>query len=223
MMPPGAEWVLIMPGQPPIVMAPGQPPVVMAPGQWPGVMAPGQQPGFQAPGQLPGFQAPGQLPGFLAPGQQPGQLPTAPSPAMPVPGQQPPAAAPSASQQALVQAVLDGVNRERSKAGLAPLALSPQLCAVATERSQDMASRNYFSHTDPDGHDPWWHYQQAGLAYKAAGENIAEGQPTPESVVSDWMNSPGHRANILNPAFRTIGIGVVQSAHGLVWTQDFAG
>jgi uncharacterized protein YkwD len=135
----------------------------------------------------------------------------------------PPVSPPVQGQDAAVQAVLAGVNAERAKAGLPPLALSRELSGVATARSQDMANRNYFAHTDPDGHDPFWHLQQAGIAFQTAGENIAEGQPTPESVVSDWMNSPGHRANILNPAYRTIGIGVVASGHGLVWTQDFAG
>jgi len=84
-----------------------------------------------------------------------------------------------------------------------------------------MARRNYFAHTDPDGHDPFWHLQQAGIAFTSAGENIAEGQPTPEAVMSAWMNSPGHRANILNPTYRSIGIGVVQGPEGPVWTQDF--
>ncbi|MDB5095674.1 MAG: polymerase [Cyanobacteria bacterium RYN_339] len=149
--------------------------------------------------------------------------PPPPAPLPPVVLAPPGPLQPTAGQDAVIQAVLDGVNRERAKAALPPLTLSRELNTVAAARSQDMAARNYFDHTDPDGHDPFWHLQQAGIAFRTAGENIAEGQATPESVVSDWMNSPGHRANILNPAYRTIGIGVASSSHGTVWTQDFSG
>jgi len=108
-----------------------------------------------------------------------------------------------------------------AEAGLSPLSLSPQLSRVARAKSQDMKDKKYFDHTSPTYGSPFEMMKAFGISYSIAGENIAKGQPTPEAVVKAWMNSPGHRANILNPAFTQIGVGYVGGAH--YWTQMFIG
>lgn len=121
------------------------------------------------------------------------------------------------------QRVVELTNRERSIRGLPPLAAKFGLQYAAEKRSTDMIVRNYFAHVDPDGRDPFSVLRRNGVAYRTAGENIALGQRTPEDVVRDWMNSPGHRANILNPRFGHIGVSAVQNrATGqITWTQLF--
>ena len=111
------------------------------------------------------------------------------------------------------------VNAERQSNGLPPLEMDDRLSSVARAHSIDMAQRGYFDHTDPDGQSPFDRIGAAGIAYFAAGENIAWGAATPESVVKGWMDSPGHRANILNEKFTRIGIGY----YDLYWTQVFIG
>ncbi|MFI1166760.1 sigma-70 family RNA polymerase sigma factor [Streptomyces sp. NPDC020801] len=113
------------------------------------------------------------------------------------------------------------VNKERAAAGCAPLTEDPQLDAAAQGHSDDMAARNFFDHTNPDGKDPGQRITAAGYRWSTYGENIAEGQQSPESVMNSWMNSPGHRANILNCAFKNIGVGVHKGSGGPWWTQDF--
>ncbi|TSI02606.1 CAP domain-containing protein [Lysinibacillus sp. BW-2-10] len=115
--------------------------------------------------------------------------------------------------------VVELTNAERAKAGLAPLQMDTPLMAVAREKSADMSKNNYFSHTSPTYGSPFDQMKAAGISYKAAGENIAQGQKTPEQVVQAWMNSEGHRANILNGSFTHIGVGYV--ADGNYWTQQF--
>lgn len=110
-------------------------------------------------------------------------------------------------------------NVERQKAGLAPLEISTPLMAVAEDKSEDMAKNNYFSHTSPTYGSPFDQIQAAGIDYRAAGENIAQGQKSPEEVVQAWMNSEGHRANILNANYTHIGVGYVED--GNYWTQQF--
>ena len=119
--------------------------------------------------------------------------------------------------------VVDLTNRERSMRGLPPLTAKFGLQWAAEKRSTDMIVRGYFDHVDPSGRDPFTVLRQNGVRYRTAGENIALGQRTPEEVVRDWMNSPGHRANILNPRFGHIGVSAVQnSATGQIyWTQMF--
>lgn len=120
--------------------------------------------------------------------------------------------------------VLDLVNQERAKAGLNPLTLNAKLSSVATKKSQDMADLNYFDHTSPTYGSPFDMMKQFGVSYQTAGENIAKGQTSPEQVMDGWMNSPGHRANILNASFTQLGVGVVKNANGqLIWTQMFIG
>lgn len=112
-------------------------------------------------------------------------------------------------------------NQERTQRGLQPLKINTTLSKMARDKSQDMANNNYFSHQSPTYGSPFDMMKQYGISYSTAGENIAEGQQTPQEVVNAWMNSPGHRANILNPDFTEIGVGYV--AQGNIWTQDFIG
>ena len=111
------------------------------------------------------------------------------------------------------------VNIERSKNGLSPLTYDWELSRVARYKSQDMKDNNYFSHTSPTYGTPFQMMKSFGITYKTAGENIARGYNTPESVVNGWMNSSGHRANILNSTYTRIGVGYVKD--GNYWTQMF--
>lgn len=113
------------------------------------------------------------------------------------------------------------VNIEREKNGLAPLKASSQLSNVARMKSQDMATKNYFSHTSPTYGSPFDMMKQFGISYKTAGENIAKGYLSPASVMNGWMNSSGHRANILNSSFGTIGVGAYKVGSTIYWTQMF--
>jgi len=113
------------------------------------------------------------------------------------------------------------VNEQRAANGLAPLTLSEELSNVARTKSQDMHDNNYFSHTSPTYGSPFDMLKSFGISYRAAGENIAMGYSTPEAVVNAWMNSAGHRANILSASYTQIGVGYV--ADGNYWTQEFIG
>jgi uncharacterized YkwD family protein/spore coat assembly protein SafA len=114
------------------------------------------------------------------------------------------------------------VNAERAKAGLAPLKENWELSRVARYKSQDMIDNNYFSHTSPTYGSPFQMMKDFGISYQAAGENIAAGQRTPAEVVDAWMNSEGHRKNILSPTYTEIGIGYVKGgSYGHYWTQMF--
>lgn len=112
------------------------------------------------------------------------------------------------------------VNQEREKAGLSPLTVNAQAAEAAQVRAGEI--ENLFSHTRPDGTSFVTALQEAGVSYRGAGENIAYGQKTPEQVMEGWMNSQGHRANILNPNFTAIGVGYYQNSRGVsYWTQLF--
>ena len=113
------------------------------------------------------------------------------------------------------------VNEIRTSNGLGLLMADESLSRVARIKSQDMKDNNYFSHTSPVYGSPFDMMKQFGISYKTAAENIAMGYKTPQAVVDGWMNSPGHRANILNASFNTIGVGYVAS--GNYWTQMFVG
>jgi len=113
------------------------------------------------------------------------------------------------------------VNEQRSKNGLKPLTANWELSRVARYKSQDMVDNRYFSHTSPTYGTPFQMIRAFGLTYRTAGENIAYGQRTPQAVVNAWMNSSGHRANILNASYTQIGVGYVSSGH--YWTQMFIG
>ena len=124
----------------------------------------------------------------------------------------------------LAKEVVAIVNQERAKQGLAPLKDNWQLARVARYKSEDMRDKNYFSHTSPTYGSPFDMMKNFGIRYMAAGENIAMGQQTPASVMNSWMNSPGHRANILSKNFTEIGVGVAKSKSGTIyWTQQFIG
>jgi len=111
------------------------------------------------------------------------------------------------------------VNQKRAEKGLSPLKEDWELSRVARFKSQDMKDKNYFSHTSPTYGSPFDMIKSFGISYKSAGENIAKGQSTPQAVVNAWMNSSGHRANILNSSYTHIGVGYV--AQGKYWTQMF--
>lgn len=130
---------------------------------------------------------------------------------------------PSTQVSNFQQQVVDLVNQERAKNGLSPLTIKQDLTDVAQMKAQDMYDKKYFDHTSPTYGSPFDMMSKNGISYLAAGENIALGQQTPEQVMQDWMNSPGHRANILNPNFTQIGIGVYNSykGNGFIWVQEF--
>lgn len=110
-------------------------------------------------------------------------------------------------------------NEQRVKNGLAPLQADQSLSKVARDKSLDMQMNNYFDHNSPVYGSPFDMMRSYGIQYTSAGENIAKGQRTPEEVVNAWMNSPGHRANILNSDYTHIGVGYVEQ--GNYWTQQF--
>ncbi|BCB03724.1 SafA/ExsA family spore coat assembly protein [Bacillus sp. KH172YL63] len=114
------------------------------------------------------------------------------------------------------------VNQERSKAGLPPLKENWEVSRVARYKSEDMIAKNYFSHTSPTYGSPFQMLKDFGIHYQSAGENIAAGQKTPAAVVEAWMNSEGHRKNILSPTYTEIGVGYVKGgSYGHYWTQMF--
>ncbi|MFF3203724.1 sigma-70 family RNA polymerase sigma factor [Streptomyces sp. NPDC002962] len=121
----------------------------------------------------------------------------------------------------LATQVIALVNKERTTAGCGPLTDDSLLRAAAQGHSDDMAARDFFDHTNPDGADPGRRITAAGYRWSTYGENIAKGQQTASSVMTSWMNSEGHRANILNCSFKNIGIGIHDGAGGPWWTQNF--
>lgn len=124
--------------------------------------------------------------------------------------------------KALEDEVIRLVNSERAKRGLHALKANWQVSRVARYKSQDMIDKNYFSHTSPTYGSPFRMLESFGISFSAAGENIAMGLRTPSEVMKAWMESPGHRANILNPSYTEIGVGFAKSARGICyWTQMF--
>ncbi len=113
-------------------------------------------------------------------------------------------------------------NVERARHGLRALAVDPRLAQAADAHSADMARRGFFAHESPDGRQVWDRAVAAGYAYRKVAENIAAGQPTAAEVVHGWMESPGHRANILDPVLTQIGVGRADGGpYGVYWTQVF--
>lgn len=152
---------------------------------------------------------------------------TAPAPAAPAPEQE---AAPAPEQKATPSGtelsafesrVIDLTNEQRRKNGLQNLQPDTALSNVAQEKSNDMKAKSYFSHTSPTYGSPFDMMRDFGVTYQSAGENIAMGQQSAEEVVNAWMNSEGHRKNILSPNFTHIGVGHTSS--GNYWTQMFIG
>ncbi|MEV7195118.1 CAP domain-containing protein [Streptomyces sp. NPDC093510] len=133
----------------------------------------------------------------------------------------PPASSQSSSDESRAEAaVLTLVNQERAKVGCRPVRADDRLAALAGDFSADMAERDFFDHTDPDGATPWDRADKAGIT-DLGGENIARGQADARSVMDAWMNSAGHRANILNCDYKTLGVGAHFAPGGPWWTQDF--
>lgn len=117
--------------------------------------------------------------------------------------------------------MLEMVNKERAKAGLGPLKADPEMARIARAHSKDMFARGYFAHLNPDGKNPFDRMRAANVHFIAAGENLALAQ-TVEIAHTNLMNSPGHRANILNPAFGRLGIGILDGGfYGLMISQEF--
>ena len=123
------------------------------------------------------------------------------------------------SVTAYEQEVIRLVNEIRVNNGLKPLTYDWELSRVARYKSQDMKDNRYFSHNSPVYGSPFQMIRNFGISFRSAGENIAKGYSTPQAVVNGWMNSSGHRANILNAGYTHIGVGYV--ANGNYWTQMF--
>jgi uncharacterized protein YkwD len=107
----------------------------------------------------------------------------------------------------------------------APLTCDPVLAEVARAHSQDMCNRDYFDHDNPDGLDPFDRMREADIGFRTAGENIAAGSPDPDTTHEGWMNSSGHRRNILDARYGRVGVGRVACPDGRwrwLWTQVFA-
>lgn len=147
--------------------------------------------------------------------QEPAKAPTTTT--APAPTQTP--AATTGSVNEFEKKVFELVNQERAKAGLKALQLDTELSEVARAKSADMKNKGYFSHQSPTYGSPFDMMKQFGITYKTAGENIAKGQKTPEEVMKAWMNSDGHRKNIMSADFTHIGVGYVDGH----WTQMFIG
>ncbi|MFE3559875.1 CAP domain-containing protein [Streptomyces sp. NPDC059193] len=149
------------------------------------------------------------------------KAPAKPAPVPPKPSTEAPATRPPLDGHSAEEAaVVTLVNQERAQAGCGPVRANPPLAGLARAFSKDMATRGFFSHTDPDDNSPWDRAAKAGIS-GLGGENIARGQGDAEAVMKAWMNSPGHKANILNCEFRTLGVGAHFAAGGPWWTQDF--
>ena len=125
--------------------------------------------------------------------------------------------------RAMEREVVRLVNRERESRGLAPVRRTASVSRVARQKADDMCAHNYFSHTSPTYGTPFEMLEQNRVRFSYAGENIAMGQVTAEEVVQAWMNSKGHRENILNPDYTKIGVGCADNVQGPYWAQIFVG
>lgn len=123
-------------------------------------------------------------------------------------------------QLSYIEQIVELVNEARAENGLAPVTLKEDVSEAAQVRTMEIQTS--FSHTRPNGSHFSTALKEAGVNYRGAGENIAWGQPSPEEVMDAWMNSAGHRANILNASFTSIGVGHYQNSNGVnYWTQLF--
>ncbi|MEU9292262.1 CAP domain-containing protein [Streptomyces sp. NPDC048266] len=156
-----------------------------------------------------------------------GPAAAAPAVAEPAPPQRVPqgaaraAEAPKGEAAGFVQDVVGLVNAEREKAGCGPLRDEPHLRAAAQKHADDMSARDYYAHDSPEGRNGGERMSDAGYEWSAWAENIHRGPKTPGAAMADWMESSGHRANILNCAFKDIGVGVALGADGPWWVQTF--
>ncbi|MEU6313716.1 CAP domain-containing protein [Streptomyces sp. NPDC047014] len=197
-----------------------RPPVVPVPA--PSTETPRQKPAPETPKPTPPAP-PSKAPASPTPPPAP---PTPPAPAPPTTKAPEPAPSASATRPSLTghsaeeEAVVTLVNQARAQAGCGPVRANPPLASLAGAFSKDMATRGFFAHEDPDGNTPWDRAAKAGLSGLGA-ENIARGQGDADAVMRAWMDSPGHKANILNCDFRTLGVGLYSADGGPWWTQDF--
>ena len=141
------------------------------------------------------------------------------NPSLIYPGQKMTIAQKDTTASSYEKEVIRLVNEIRAKNSLGTLKEDWELSRVARYKSEDMKNNNYFSHTSPTYGSPFDMMKKFGISYRGAAENIAKGQKTPQEVVNAWMNSSGHRANILNKNYTHIGVGYVKS--GNIWTQMF--
>jgi uncharacterized YkwD family protein len=123
----------------------------------------------------------------------------------------------AAAQSSFASQVVNLVNQERAKAGLAPLSSDKALSAMALDKAKDMYNNNYFDHTSPRYGSPFDMMKSYGIRFSYAGENIAKGQRSPQEVMNAWMNSPGHRQNIMSPNYTKIGTAYYNGE----WVQEF--
>ncbi|MFG3284304.1 CAP domain-containing protein [Streptomyces sp. NPDC048111] len=206
-------------------------PTAAAPAPTPSAKAPHTPSASPSPSVVVTPSAPASAPVPQKKSEAPAPPPPAPKTAAPRPAGTPAATASTApvpSQRVQVPSaevsaaatVLSLVNQQRSMAGCSPVSADPALGSLATAFSDDMAARGFFDHTDPDGRTPWDRAAKAGVQ-GLGGENIARGQADAKAVMDAWMSSPGHRANILNCEYRTLGVGVHFGPGGPWWTQDF--
>ncbi|WP_251552192.1 CAP domain-containing protein [Neobacillus muris] len=151
----------------------------------------------------------------------PQQTQQTPQQAQPAPQQKQTNTATSGTVSQYVKQVIDLTNQQRSKNGLPALKEDTQLSSVAQKKAEDMQQNHYFSHTSPTYGSPFDMMRDFGVTYKSAGENIAQGQKTPQEVVNAWMNSEGHRKNILSANYTHIGVGFEEA--GKNWSQMFIG
>jgi RNA polymerase sigma factor (sigma-70 family) len=176
--------------------------------------------------------SPSASPGTVSPSASPSPSPSpsrsagsTPTPAAPstsaAPARSAPIQPPVPGMTAFVTQVISLVNVQRAQNGCGPLTANGKLQQAAQGQSDDMAARHFFDHTNPDGAGPQQRIDATGYQWSTWGENIAMGQQNPASVMDAWMNSPGHRANILNCSFKEIGVGVHMGQGGPWWTQDF--
>ena len=200
-----------------------------SPAETPAEKAPDKTPSETPAGKNPD-QTPSETPAGKNPDQTPSETPAEktpdPAPEKTETPEEPPVQTPAPSGsdlQSTRQGVLELVNAARAENGKSPLTLNDSLCAVAQLRAEEIVQS--FSHTRPNGSSCFTAIQEAGISGGAMGENIAAGQNSPASVMNSWMNSEGHRANILSGDFTSIGIGYVKSGsgYGHYWVQMFMG
>ena len=162
----------------------------------------------------------------LVPKEQEMKQPQEPAPEMKDPQQPTPQekedSTPQNQMQGMKKEVVNLVNQERSKRGLEPYQHHSKLAHVAQKKAEDMRDNNYFSHQSPTYGSPFEMLKQFNVQYSAAGENIARGQRSAEEVMDSWMNSPGHRKNILSEKYTHIGVGLAKNEQGVhYWVQMF--
>ena len=204
------------PEETPDVEQPEEIPDVEQPEETPDVEQPEETPDVEQPEETPDVEQPEETPDVEQPEETPDNLPQLPDDNTP---EQTPEEDNDASQGDYVSQVVALVNAERAKYGLSALKVDSRVQQAAQVRAKETVQS--FSHTRPNGSSFSTALTEAGVSYTRSGENIAYGQSTPQQVVQAWMNSSGHRANILNENFTTIGVGYTVSGGTAYWAQLF--